>query len=213
MGGDPNKRLAILLELIPDPVRVQHPKAPDVLPASGNITIEDGDAQHVGIPLEIHGDLTVPDTGIGLQYHDIDEDTLRIAAPRVRIESQQVRVHNIQAVTTLPTVGTIPVGAVVAVDGGGFARHCFSEGAYRLNQPVGVCLVNRVGTIDVVTQGTLEIEGARYVPGEPVYVGEDGFLSQTAPMVSGSYIAQVGIAISETMVVLNLPVTFIARNS
>lgn len=58
--------------------------------------------------------------------------------------------------------------------------------------------------VEVMTQGVLEDSGFSLIPLMPVYVGPRGRLTQTADASAWAFVRQVGIALSETRVMIDL---------
>lgn len=72
------------------------------------------------------------------------------------------------------------------------------------NTPIGVVLVANEVDVQVITKGVIDIPGLDLTPCGDVYGGH-GVLTQTAPIWSGETVFRVGMALSNTLVYLDMP--------
>lgn len=167
--------------------------------SSDPITIDGDGMLYVSIKIQSTPNVDVKMLRAGVRFE--------LVAAETEATPQGGTIVAMQAVVNEMAKGssTIPVYSAVRASNGALEL-CTSSTAAHCDKCIGITITDNAATIKFVSAGVIEKPDWNLTPGEAVYVGTDGSITQTDPDgVEGAlYIQRIGTALSSTRLLVNI---------
>ena len=110
---------------------------------------------------------------------------------------------------SLPTNSVISGFKVIRVDSSGFAKYASNDDITHNDKVIGVSTQSITDNTPVLvrTEGFMDDAGWTFTPGDPIYVGLNGSITQTVP--SSGFILNLGQALTATRILINIKTSII----